>query len=374
MFIPVLCLFFVLAYLVILVGLFFMVAARKAEPKTEREDWPGISVLVAARNEEDNILHCLQSLDDLDYPRHKIEILVGDDRSEDQTAKKVAGFAAGRSNIFLHHITTDMGKAKGKANVLAHLARKAKGEYFLITDADIVVSTGWAKDLIAHFTDPQKGIVSGLTLVHGPSIWSKLQGIDWLFFMGLLKGFDNAGLHCTAVGNNMAISKDAYLSVGGYEELDFSVTEDYKLYKEVRKKGWNTLNILTRESLNISLPVTSFTHLMHQRKRWLTGARELPFYWWLFFGILGLLFPATVVLALYQPLLALQLYCIKVGIQTLFILYLQHKLSIRQNILQALLYDIYSNIIALSTQVFFVLPITMQWKKRKYHKNQYPAK
>jgi cellulose synthase/poly-beta-1,6-N-acetylglucosamine synthase-like glycosyltransferase len=367
MLIPIVCLCFVFAYLIILIGLFFLVAARKAEVKMEREDWPLISVLVAARNEENNITQCLQALDDLDYPKHKIDILVGNDQSEDATAQMIADFAKGKSNISLHHITSNMGKAKGKANVLAHLACKAKGDYFLITDADITVSTYWAKDLIAHFTETRTGIVSGLTLVHGPSLLARLQGIDWLFFMGLLKGFDNAGLHCTAVGNNMAISKEAYQSVGGYEELDFSVTEDYKLYKEVRKKGWKTHNILTRESLNISQPVDSFIHLMHQRKRWLTGARELPFYWWLFFGVLGLLFPATVILAFYQPILALQLYCIKVGIQTLFILYLQNNLTIRQNIFLALLYDLYSNLVALSTQVFYVLPIPMQWKKRRYN-------
>jgi cellulose synthase/poly-beta-1,6-N-acetylglucosamine synthase-like glycosyltransferase len=366
MLIPAICLILVFLYLLIQVALFFFVAARKKEPIIAVHDWPFISILVAARNEEKNIKRCLQALTDLDYPKHKMEIWVGNDQSDDATADIVKSFAKGKSSVFLKHITQTLGKAKGKANVLAHLAHKAKGDYLLITDADILVSTQWAKELITHFAEPQMGIVSGLTLVHGSSLSAKLQGVDWLYFMGLLKGFDNAGLHCTAVGNNMAIRKEAYQEVGGYEGIDFSVTEDYKLYKEVRKKGWKTANIITRNSLNISLPVDSFMHLMHQRKRWLTGARELPLYWWLLFGVLGLLFPAIIVLAFYHPLLALQLYGIKVGIQTLFILYLQHKLTLRQNLFLLLVYDLYANMIALTTQVFFVLPIRMQWKKRTY--------
>ncbi len=368
MFIPIICLSIVFAFIAIVITLFFFVAAGKADPHIEIADGdlPFISVLVAARNEKQHITRCLQALIEMDYPAHCMEILVGNDASDDNTAELVTAFAKRQSNITLVNITETIGKAKGKANVLAQLAHKAKGEYFLITDADITANTQWAKELIAHFAEPKMGIVSGITLVHGPSSLSRLQGIDWLYFMGILKGFDKAGLHCTAVGNNMAIRKDAYQSVGGYEILDFSVTEDYKLYKEVRKKGWNTQNIITRNSLNISQPVTGFLQLMHQRKRWLIGARELPLYWWGFFAILGLLFPSIIVLAFYQPVLALKLYIIKIALQTLFIVYLQQKLTIRQTLLLVLLYDIYGNAIAIATQIFYVLPISMQWKKRKY--------
>jgi hypothetical protein len=78
------------------------------------------------------------------------------------------------------------------------------------------------------------------------------------------------------------------------------------------------------------------------------------------------LLPVIIILFLYQPVLALQLYGIKMGLQSLFILWLQQKLGIRQNVLLVLLYDVYANIIAVLTQVFFVLPVKMQWKKRSY--------
>ncbi len=368
MLLPIICLSIVFAFIAIIITIFFFVAAGKAETRVEiaDNDLPFISILVAARNEEQNIVRCLQALTELDYPTHKFEILVGNDASEDKTRALVAAFAKQKNNVTLFDITETLGKAKGKANVLAHLAHKAKGDYYLITDADITVNTLWAKELVTHFAEPKMGIVSGITLVHGPSLLSRLQGVDWLYFMGILKGFDKLGLHCTAVGNNMAIRKDAYQSVGGYEELDFSVTEDYKLYKEVRKKGWNTQNIITRNSLNVSQPVISFLQLMHQRKRWLIGARELPLYWWGLFGILALVLPAVIVLAFYQPVLALKLYLMKVALQTLFVLYLQQRLTIKQNLWLVLLYDIYGNIVSITTQFFYILPITMQWKTRKY--------
>ncbi|MES2559320.1 MAG: glycosyltransferase [Bacteroidota bacterium] len=362
------CLGITALYIIIQVSLFFSIAAAKPDPIKQRDEtgWPMLSVLVAARNEEEHIVKCLQALQELDYPQHQLEILIGNDQSEDATAALVAAFIKDKQQFKLVNIITTLGKAKGKANVLAHLAHEAKGSIYAITDADIIVNRQWAKELVLHIADDQMAIVSGLTMVYDKPVWAQLMGLDWLFYMGLIKGFDNLGMGCTAVGNNMVITKEAYWNVGGYEALDFSVTEDYKLYEQVRKKGWKTKNIITRNSLNISRPVGSFVQLMHQRKRWLTGARELPFYWWVLFGVLGSLFPVIVVLFCYQPILALQLYGIKIALQSLFILWLQQKLGMRQNVLLVLLYDVYANIIAICTQVFFLLPVKMQWKKRTY--------
>lgn len=362
------CLGIVGFYIIILVVLFFSAAAGKpdATQQYEENEWPMLSVLVAARNEEQHIVQCLQALNELDYPLNKLQILVGNDQSEDNTAALVSAFIKDKPYFKLVNITSTLGKAKGKANVLAHLAHQATGNMYAITDADIIVNRQWAKELVSHITGDRMAIVSGLTMVYDKPVFAQLMGLDWLYYMGLIKGFDNLGMGVTAVGNNMVITKEAYWSVGGYEELDFSVTEDYKLYEQVRKKGWKTKNIISRNSLNISRPVGSFMHLMHQRKRWLTGARELPFYWWILFGVLGSLFPLIVILFCYQPILALQLYGIKIGLQTLFILWLQQKLGMRQNVLLVLLYDVYANIIAICTQVFFLLPIKMQWKKRSY--------
>lgn len=366
--ITLLCLTLLVVYVVVQLVLFISVAATKpnAQIDLDEEGLPTVSVLLAVRNEEEHILQCLQALHELDYPQHKLQILIGNDQSDDQTKPLIKDFIYNKPVFSLIDINRQMGNAKGKANVLAHLAKQAKGSIWCITDADIVVNHEWVRELLRHFTTSQVGIVSGTTLVHNRTFSGQLQGIDWLYFMGLIKGFDNAGIPCTAVGNNMAITRVAYESTGGYEELDFSVTEDFKLYAAVRKQGWKTINILTRNSLNVSAPIDSFMGLMHQRKRWLTGARELPFYWWLLFGLLASFMPALLVFAVYQPVLALQIWGIKWLLQSLFILMIQHKLGIRQNVFLVLLYELYAQVIAASSSLFFVLPVKVKWKKRNY--------
>lgn len=129
---------------------------------------PFISILIAARNEEANIVSCLQAISKLEYPIDRFEVWVGDDQSTDRTKELVTEFVQDHPNFYLHTIEENLGKAKGKANVLAHLAHKAKGEVFCITDADVIVPTSWLKGLVTHW-DENVGMITGITLVSGKS-------------------------------------------------------------------------------------------------------------------------------------------------------------------------------------------------------------
>lgn len=359
-----LCLY-LLIQLILLCSILFTPDDVPVKKHTD-EELPAISVLVAARNEEANIVRCLTALDQLYYPAAKIRILVGNDHSEDRTRELVAAYIEGNHKFTLVDIDKPLGKARGKANVLAQLAHRATGDLYLITDADISVNPYWAYELAQYFENNRMGIVSGITIVEEPGMMGRLQQIDWMYFMGLLKSFANLGLHCTAVGNNMAVSRQAYWGTGGYENLDFSITEDYKLYKEVRKKGWNTQNILSIRSVNRSAAITGIADLLHQRKRWLMGAKELPLYWWLFFGLYGLFLPCVVVLMFYNLELALLFYAVKILLQSASISVLQRRMQVVQHAGYTLLYELYTNIVSLATQVFFVLPVKLTWKKRTY--------
>ena len=59
--------------------LIFFLSLKRVNYLSEKT--PKVSVLLAVRNEEENILRCLEALEDMDYPKNKIEILIGNDRS-----------------------------------------------------------------------------------------------------------------------------------------------------------------------------------------------------------------------------------------------------------------------------------------------------
>ncbi|QKG52025.1 glycosyltransferase [Hymenobacter sp. BRD67] len=269
-----------LLWLVLMAWATWRLATRRgaATPVARPTPWPRVSILVAARNEEGNLPRCLGSLRSLEYPASLLEILVGDDASTDRTrAVAEASLAGYEGNYRVLAITDNLGRARGKANVLAHLARAATADYLLITDADIAVPPTWVAAMLAHAA-PGVGTVTGLTVIAGPGLLARLQRLDWLLSLALIQVGTEAGQPLTAMGNNMLVIRPAYQATGGYEALPFSVTEDFALFKAVNAHGFGFRQLFEPAVRATSLPAASWGSLVQQRLRWLRGVAALPWH------------------------------------------------------------------------------------------------
>lgn len=341
--------------------------------KTEQSNLPQISIWVACRNEEKNIQNCLNSLLNLNYPKEKIQILVGNDQSTDNTKKIVleviknhSQYTEKKSEIQLIDIVDDDSGLKAKARVMAQLDKHAIGDYYLITDADVVVNPNWALGLLGSLSK-EMGVASGTTMVKSEGIWGWLQEIDWAYFMGLLNLISFSGIPATAVGNNMIMKKEAYWETGGYGLIQFSITEDYKLYSEICKKGWKWNNVMNPQVLAFSDKIEGFIPLLHQRKRWLSGGKELPWYWWILFGIYGLFYFITPLLLIFNFQIGLTFWALKFLIQGIQINRIYRLIGQSSpHIFKHILYEGYMFLVTISTSIFFFLPAKTIWKERKY--------
>jgi len=237
---------------------------------------PKVSILVAARNEETNIKACLDALLAQNYPSELLEIWVGNDHSEDATASLVQAFADRFPHIFLFNVERELGQARGKANVLAHLAERATGQVLLIADADVRPNPNWVENMLKGFDKPEIGLVNGTTLPLASNLFQILQAMDWLLAQAIIRFLHLCGVDYTAVGNNMAISKTAYEATGGYENIPFSITEDLALYEAAKAKGFSLKHLYSEQVLATTLPMNSWSELMQQRVRWMHGAGNLP--------------------------------------------------------------------------------------------------
>lgn len=330
------------------------------------KDFPPVSILLAARDEEDKIIRSLNHINQLDYPKDRLEVWIGDDQSIDHTAMLVKEFIADKPNFKLINIGSVLGKGRGKANVLAHLAHHAGGEFFFITDVDVALPREWIKGLLTSF-EPNVGIVSGTTFCVPGNGLETMQSIDWLHFMGYIKSFANLGISCTSVGNNMAVRAEAYRQTGGYEKMPFSITEDYRLFEQVTSNGWQWRNVLNPETLGRATAIISISEMLHQRKRWLIGARDLPLNWKGMIFLYGLYLPALIILAWHFPFVALIVWMIKSLIQIRFIRELCKIAGIPPFSLTSLfIYEGYVLMNVLITSIFYLLPFKTTWKRRIY--------
>lgn len=184
-----------------------LLLARKSPPALdEPTDWPKVSILVPAHNEETHIGAKIENCLALDYPAEKLEVLVGSDCSTDRTAEIVKSYADSRVRLF------EMERRTGKAGVLNRLAREARGDIFLFTDANTFFDAKAVRKLVRHFGNPAVGAVSGrhdmippegITEMVGESLYRKYE-----VFLKTLES--NLGGTCGAFGGLYAVHREQY--------------------------------------------------------------------------------------------------------------------------------------------------------------------
>lgn len=196
------------AHTYVLYPLSLLLIARRSPPRPdEPAEWPKVSILVPAYNEETHIAAKIENCLVLDYPSEKIEVLVGSDCSTDRTGEIVRGYSDPRVRLF------EMERRVGKVEVLNRLAKEARGNLLIFTDANTVFDRGVARKLVRHFGDSTVGAVSGRMDMIPPSGAAEVRGENlYRRYEILLKTLEsNAGGTCGAFGGLYAIRREQFV-------------------------------------------------------------------------------------------------------------------------------------------------------------------
>jgi cellulose synthase/poly-beta-1,6-N-acetylglucosamine synthase-like glycosyltransferase len=362
--IELICLLLTWAYCVIQLALIRELLEVQKTAQRPINEFPEISILIPARNESENIVACLQSIQQINYPLEKILILVGDDASTDDTYAKALNFSAQFPRFKCIKIEKKHGLARAKANVIADLMQYVESEIVFITDADIQVNPNWIQTLLPYFEEAS--LISGATIVKPNTLFASMQCFEWIQGFANLYAFEKLGMQSTAVGNNMAFTKTAYYASGGYESIPFSVTEDLALTLAFREKNLSIINIANSGAVHDSAAQQYLLNLLHQRKRWLIGAKALPLKWKLIFMLQGLFLPAFCFLMITHVKLALLVLLVKWTLQFGQMALYNKLIAYKLKWSHFPLFLIYQELVILATLVFYVLPFKMNWKQRKY--------
>jgi len=340
----------------------------KAEnPKPYEGELPFISILLAVRNEVHTVNYALNSLEKLDYPDDKYEVLMGDDGSTDGTTKILKEWDKETNNFFYIPIDKKIAHLDAKANVLEQLAEKSKGEYMMITDGDVEVPSSWLMKQLACWKDGA-GIQSGFTIIKAKDFFSSMQMIDWSLALGMVKIVSGWKIPVTGVGNNMMVSREAYDKVGGYKNIPFSVTEDFALFQAVAKQGYHYQQLANEDSLVRTFATRGFWNLMNQRKRWMTGALKLPPFMLTLLVFQAFYYPAMLALTFVNPFVAIPLFGLKITLQSLFINKILERLNQYVPLSNLFIFEFYSGFISIALLFYYILPLPVKWKGRKFAK------
>ncbi len=132
-----------------------LMAWIRPRPVQKVYEFPSVSVVIAAFNEEKNMGSRIENLLGQDYPPENMEVIVVSDGSSDRTEEIVRSYES--KNVKLYAL----GERKGKAEALNYGVSKAAGEILVFADARQTLKIDAVKELVANLSDPAVGAVSG---------------------------------------------------------------------------------------------------------------------------------------------------------------------------------------------------------------------
>ncbi len=211
-----------------------------SERKGLPERLPLISILVPARNEESDILTCLESLRGQDYPNY--EILVLDDNSYDNTADVVERIAAVDPRVRLLRGKPLPEGWTGKSFACHQLASEARGSWLLFTDADTIHAPTMLSSALDYAYNNEVALLSGFPLQRITS-FSQRVVVPAMYFI-ILSWFPLWWLQglrkpkpSLAIGQFVFVSTADYREIGGHEAVKTRIMEDVGLGFEMVRHG-----------------------------------------------------------------------------------------------------------------------------------------
>ena len=219
------------------------------------ESLPFVSILLAAHNEEDNIVKRIETTLSTNYPATKFEFIIGSDASTDKTDSIIREFA--KKDDRIKFIRFD--KRTGKPEIINKLVIQARGEILILTDADTRFNEATILELVKPFAKKSIGGVQSHIVLH--QTLGDVGATEMFYNNGelaLKKGESVSGNVIGAFGSGYAIRKELYTAVPkGF------LVDDFLIFCKVLLMGYK--NVYAEHAITY-MPIDSDSKTQFKRK------------------------------------------------------------------------------------------------------------
>jgi cellulose synthase/poly-beta-1,6-N-acetylglucosamine synthase-like glycosyltransferase len=251
---------------------FFRALGGVREGESDVEPKPDVSILISARNEATGIRATLDSVLAQDYAG-KWEVWVADDRSDADTPKILAEYAAKNPRLHVLTIREIPEGVSPKKHALSQLIEACDGEILCLTDADCIVKPTWVAGIVREF-EPGIELVAGHSYIPTEPGKSKvivcMQAVETLIYR--VAGTAGLAMHLplTSTGNNLAYRKSFFKSVHGFDNVIKiqSGDDDLLMQKLAADRPWAMRYCIAESTFVTTSGKETLHELWEQRKRW----------------------------------------------------------------------------------------------------------
>ncbi|MES2827200.1 MAG: glycosyltransferase [Bacteroidota bacterium] len=292
------------------------------KPKTR------VSVIVAARNEENNIGNTLTDLIAQRYNKKLTEIIIIDDHSTDRTGEIVRSHS--ESGVKLITLNESMALNSYKKKAIQTAIGECSGDLIITTDADCRMGPNWLTTIVSCYEEKDfKMISSPVMYFQEKSFFERAQALEFLYLIGLGASTIGNKRPSTCNGANLAYEKEAFYEVGGFSGIDdLASGDDELLLHKMAARYDNNIGFLKNEDAIVYTHAKpTLKEFIQQRKRWASKSTRYKNKGIIVLGVCVWLFNLSIILNLIAgififSLLKIAIYqlVVKIAAELLFLI------------------------------------------------------
>ncbi|MGH9838074.1 MAG: glycosyltransferase family 2 protein [Blastocatellia bacterium] len=246
---------FIFVFSILLIGyayvgypiLMFLLSRLFRQPVSRAMITPRVSMIIAARNEEEAIAAKIENALSLDYPSGKLEIIIASDASTDRTDEIVRGFAV--RGVILHRQESRQGKTRSQHRAVS----VSSGDILVFSDATTMYNPDVLHKIVRNFADPKVGCVGGqLEYVDTQSSAVGKGCRSYWDYEKLLKQWESA------FGSLIGVSGCLYaVRRSCHQKLASDMIDDFVIATEIHLQGLRTIyepEAISKEDTNHRTP------------------------------------------------------------------------------------------------------------------------
>ncbi len=252
---------------------FYLAVYRYKQPAVKSFKHP-VSVIICARNEEENLRNFLPAVLEQDYA--DFEVIVVNDCSDDSSYDVLGGYLKMYPNLKVSNVNKDPKFTHNKKFAQFIGIKAAKNEILLFTDADCQPeSDKWLERMTSHFDDNTTFVLGYGGYLNEKGFLNKYIRYDTMTIGIQYLGMAIRGFPYMGVGRNLAYRRSAFFEKGGFGSHSNIVSGDDDLFVNANASGSNTCVEFSTGTFTRSVPNYRLKEWIMQKKRHLTTA---PYY------------------------------------------------------------------------------------------------
>lgn len=228
-----------------------------------------VSVLIAARNEEEKLEKTILDILAQNYPADLLQLIVVDDHSADRTSEIILSFAP--QGVKLIKLNEDRALNSYKKKAITEAIKLSHSELIVTTDADCRMGTEWLKTIVDFYdAGDYKMISSPVAFFEEKNSFEEMQSLEFLFLIGLGAAGIGNNMPSTCNGANLAYRRDVFFELKGFHGIDDLASGDDELFlHKVASAYPEGIGFCkSADAIVYTHAKSSLKEFIQQRKRW----------------------------------------------------------------------------------------------------------